>query len=276
MKRIPSELIAFMQENVTGITSQELAERVNAVFGTTYTADQIKTIKSNHGLKCGRKPGLPSGLPSKTYPAEIRDYILANYDGVGPTEMTARLNDRFGTTYNVRQLSAYYKNHKLICGLTGRFEPGHVPPNKGRKGYFSPGSEKGWFRKGQQALNHKPVGSERIDARDGYVLIKTAEPNVYRPKHKVIWEAANGSVPPGHVITFIDGNKQNLDISNLRMITQGENATLNKKGLRGGDTNLFESGLLVARLSHLIYRRTKEAKQNAKAIRRTKDLRRED
>lgn len=261
MKRIPLELIAFMRENVTGITSQELAERVNAAFDTAYTASQIKTIKGNYKLKCGRKSGFPAGLPSKKFPAEIRNYILANYKGVGPTEMTTRLNSLFGASYEKRQLSAYYKNHNLVCGLTGRFEAGHVPPNKGRKGYYAPGSEKGWFRKGEQSINHKPVGSERIDVKDGYVLIKTAEPNVYRPKHKVIWEAAHGSVPQGYVITFIDGNKQNLDIGNLRLITKGENATLNKKGLRGGDADTLDSSLLVVKLSSLTYRRTKETKK---------------
>lgn len=267
MKRTPQKIISFMRDNVAGITARELAERVNSAFGTVYTADQIKSIKSNYKLKCGRKGGPPSGSASKTFPSEIRDYILANYSGVGPKEMTARLNGLFGTSYEKRQLSAYYKNHKLICGLTGRFEKGHTPANKGRKGYCSPGCEKGWFRKGEQSINHKPIGSERIDAKDGYVLIKTEEPNVYRLKHRVVWEAAHGPVPQGHVLTFIDGDKLNLDISNLRLITKGENATLNKKGLRGGDADALESGLLVVKLSRLTYQRSKEAKKRGKAIR---------
>lgn len=28
--------------------------------------------------------------------------------------------------------------------------------------------------------NHKPVGSERIDSKDGYVLIKVAEPRTWK------------------------------------------------------------------------------------------------
>lgn len=259
MKRTPEEIIAFMRDKAAGASAQELAEKVNATFGTHYTAAQIKSTKSNYKIKGGRKPGIPTGSASKAFPSEIRDYIFANYLGCGPTEMTTRLNTVFGVSYEKRQLSAYYKNHKLVCGLTGRFEKGHVPPNKGRKGYYSPGSEKGWFRKGEQSMNHKPVGSERVD-KDGYVLIKTAEPNVYRPKHKVIWEAAHGPVPQGHVITFIDGNKLNLDISNLRLITKGENATLNKKGLRGGNAETLDSSFLVVKLSRLTYQRTKEAK----------------
>lgn len=261
MRRIPQDHLSFLRDNAANFTAREIAERMNAVFGTAYTESQIKSTKSNHKIRSGRKCGIPSGLPSKTFPSEIRDYIIANYNGVGPTEMTTRLNSLFGASYKTRQLSAYYKNHKLVCGLTGRFATGHVPPNKGRRGYYSPGCEKGWFKKGEQSINHKPVGSERIDAKDGYVLIKTAEPNIYRPKHKVIWEAAHGPVPKGHVITFIDGNKLNLEICNLRLITKGENAVLNKKGLRGGDAALFESGLLVAKLSSLNYRKMKQTKK---------------
>ena len=267
MKRTPREIIDFMRENVSGITVRDLTRRVNESFDTAYTYGQIKAIKSNYKLKCGRKPGIPTGLPSKTFLGAIREYIHANYVGVGPKEMTERLNAAFETSYTMQQVNNYYYNHKLNSGLTGRFRKGSIPPNKGRKGYHAPGSEKGWFPKGHIPVNHKPVGSERIDVKDGYVLIKTAEPNIYRPKHKVIWEAENGPVPKGHVITFVDGNKLNLDISNLRMITQVENAILNKKGLRGGGAELLEAGLLTAELSRLTYKRAKEAKNHAKAIR---------
>lgn len=47
----------------------------------------------------------------------------------------------------VTQVAAYIKKHKLKTGRTGRFEKGHTPCNKGKKGQYSPGSEKGWFKK---------------------------------------------------------------------------------------------------------------------------------
>lgn len=255
MKRIPGELIDFMRDNAPGIMAKELALLVNAAFGTCYTDAQIKTIKSNHGIRCGRKPGIPAGIPTKAYPKEIRDYIYSNFPGVGPTEMSERLNRSFGTSYSVRQLNTYYKNHKLNSGVTGRFEIGHVSANKGKKGYCSPGCERTWFIKGHIPQNHKPVGSERIDVKDGYVLVKTAEPHVWRLKHRIIWESINGPIPEDCMIIFVDGNRLNTDISNLRLITRAENAVMNKKGLRGGSAELLETGLLITKAARMIYQK---------------------
>lgn len=203
----------------------------------------------------------PKGLPTKTYPADVLNYILQNYRGVGHAEMAKRLREIFGREYTPGQIKSFYGNRKLNSGLTGRFKKGTIPPNKGRKGYCPAGCEKGWFKKGNIPKNHKPIGSERIDTKDGYVLIKTAEPNVFRLKHRVVWESINGPIPKGHIITFIDGNKLNTEISNLRLITMAENAIMNSKGLRGDNADLLETGLLVAKL-HQVTNRKKRQQRN--------------
>ena len=41
------------------------------------------------------------------------------------------------------------------------------------------------FKKGHVPKNHKPVGYERI-TRDGYIEVKTAEPNVFELKHRLV------------------------------------------------------------------------------------------
>lgn len=41
--------------------------------------------------------------------------------------------------------------------------------------------------------------------------------------HRLIWETFNGPIPDDMVIDHIDGNRQNNKLSNLRLITQGEN-----------------------------------------------------
>ena len=56
-------------------------------------------------------------------------------------------------------------------------------------------------------------------------------------------------------ITFIDGDKLNIQISNLRLITKAENAIINNKGLRGESPELFETGLLVAKLHQEVNRK---------------------
>jgi hypothetical protein len=41
-----------------------------------------------------------------------------------------------------------------------------------------------------------------------------------RLEHDVVWEQANGPIPPGHDIHHIDGDKQHNDLSNLVMLDQ--------------------------------------------------------
>lgn len=259
MKRYPKEVHQFIAQNVEGRTTKELVELVNARFGPIFTEGKMKSYKANHKLKSGTPCGLPAGRPTELYPEEIRKFIEQNHAGVGPKDMAELLNKTFGTNYTQAQMKSYYGNHDINSGLTGHFRKGHTPPNKGQKGYHSPGSEKGWFQKGHDPVNHKPVGSERVDV-DGYTLIKTAEPNIWTPKHKVIWEAANGKVPEGHVLTFLDGDKGNITLDNLALITMAESLEITRSGLRSSNPEFTKTGILIAKVKITRSKRKKSIK----------------
>ena len=92
----------------------------------------------------------------------------------------------------------------------GFFSKGHQPMNKATR-----------FKKGCIPKNHKEVGYERVN-RDGYIEVKTAEPNVFELKHRLVWIEYNGEIPPGYNIQFKDGNRQNVSIENLYMISRSE------------------------------------------------------
>jgi hypothetical protein len=67
-----------------------------------------------------------------------------------------------------------------------------------------------------------PVGTKRV--RKGYVEIKVAEPNVWRPRGHLAWERAHRRpLPSGWVIRRQDGDMANDDPSNLDAISRAEN-----------------------------------------------------
>lgn len=104
-------------------------------------------------------------------------------------------------------------------GGSGRFPKGHIPANKGAKGLKIPGSEKGWFKKGQICKNKKEVGSiSRLS--DGYWWIKIEDPKKWVQLHHHIWEEKNGPIEPGMLIIFKDKNQNNLKIENLQKISK--------------------------------------------------------
>jgi hypothetical protein len=75
------------------------------------------------------------------------------------------------------------------------------------------------FKKGARPVNWKPDGSERIDP-EGYTMIKVN--GKYLQKHVHIWNQHHGEVPKGSAVIFKDGNRQNLIIENLILVTRKE------------------------------------------------------
>lgn len=181
------------------------------------------------------------------YTPEERQFFIEYVPGHSHKEIQEAFIARFGWEITVQQVKGYIANHKLNTGRTGQFVKGQVSHNKGKKGEYAPGCEKTWFKKGHIPKNYKPVGSERI-SKDGYMEVKVADPNKWRLKHLVIWEQKNGLVPKGSCIIFLDGNKQNLDIGNLKMIRRKDLVRMNQNGLFSQFPELTEAGVHTAEL----------------------------
>lgn len=103
------------------------------------------------------------------------------------------------------------------------------------------------FKKGQQAHNHKPIGYEFL-RDDGYIEIKIAEPNKWVLKHNYIWEKEYGKIPKGYSVIFLDQNKNNFDLDNLKLIKRENMLTACSYRLFSKDKNVTETGILTAQL----------------------------
>lgn len=160
-----------------------------------------------------------------------------------PDTPMKRLTELLGRDKN----SIYYKAHSLglkrsaaylasehACrlrrgdnpGAAHRFSKGQTPWNAGIKGWKAGGnSVKTQFKEGQNPHNWNPIGHERL-TKDGYLQRKMTDTKCtrkdYRFVHHMLWEAVNGPVPPGHALAFKDGNKANITIDNLELLTRAE------------------------------------------------------
>lgn len=131
-------------------------------------------------------------------------------------------------------LKALCKRKGWMTGRTGRYEMGREPENKGKKMPYNPNSARTQFKKGNLPHNYRGPGHERIDSKDGYVIMIVEETNPWtgaetRPvhKHRYLWEKVNGPVPEGHVLKCLDGDKTNCDPSNWELVPQGMLPRLN-------------------------------------------------
>lgn len=113
-----------------------------------------------------------------------------------------------------------------------RFKKGNVPATKGKKQTefmtveAIERTKATRFQKGMKPHNHVEVGHQTL-TKGGYIVVKVAEPNRFELLHRWIWKIWNGPIPKGCVIAFIDGNKQNCAIENMKLITHAENMANN-------------------------------------------------
>lgn len=194
------------------------------------------------------------------YTDEMKQFILDNYKERYNQELADLFNQKFNTNITSRMIKSYKANNKLNSGLTGKFRKGQTPHNKGKKmpKEVYEKVKHTMFAKGNVPPNHRPVGSERI-SKDGYIEVKVAEPNKWRLKQRVVYEEAKGKIPEGCPIIFLDGNKRNFDIDNLRCITRSELLYLNCNGLNNSN-EITETGILMARLDRTKNKKKQELK----------------
>jgi hypothetical protein len=115
-----------------------------------------------------------------------------------------------------------------------RFKPGQEPWNKGRPFEAGGRATETQFKPGNRPHTWLPIGTLRISG--GQLERKTSEAKGannmrWTPVARLVWEAAHGPVPAGHLIVFKPGTKttvlQEITLDRLECISRGENGRRN-------------------------------------------------
>lgn len=153
--------------------------------------------------KCtvARYVGTATGIMMFKYTAEMQDFIRNNAYGKRWDELADLFNAEFGTNKTPRQIQS--QAHDI-------------------------GVRNGIQQKAHCLARYRPVGSTRLD-KDGYVVIKVADPCTWRRAQLVEWEKYHEPIDiRKDMLLFLDGNRQNYHISNLYKIPRKYISTLNK------------------------------------------------
>jgi len=189
------------------------------------------------------------------YSEEQRGWLMAYVPGHSAAECADAFNARFGTALTASQVRAFRKNHGVKSGRDTRFKPGHETyrPPKGTRS--SPATE---FKPGHVPWDKAPVGA-LVRKADGYLWRKVAETRPsrfgWRQEHRLVWERANGPVPEGCCVLFLDGDRSNVAPENLALVTRSQLSTVNRYGLLSQDPELTRAGLALADLKSALRRR---------------------
>ena len=153
--------------------------------------------------------------------------------------------------------SKWRLKHHLI------WEAAHGPVLSNYRIFFLDGDNRNFSLNNLQArhISVPPIGIERWVHSRKYTLIKVAEPDSWKLKHHLIWEAANGLIPAGHIIAFADSNSHNLTLGNLVLLSYSERGYMAQDGLFKAtiDQELFKTAVNVAKLGLAINKRHRES-----------------
>lgn len=106
-------------------------------------------------------------------------------------------------------------------GVSTRFAKGH---KRGKETQFKPG-----HRGGRAEQIYQPIGAERV--RDGYLYRKVRDDGPMHKRwemvHRLNWVAVHGQIPDGHVVVFRNGNRMEVEVENLELISRQQLAARN-------------------------------------------------
>lgn len=192
-----------------------------------------------------------------TYSKEEDKFLIDNVKGISLKELTTRFNGKFNLNLSESAIANRKNKLGLSSGITGgQFQKGNVPFNKGKKQieYMSKEaiekSKLTRFKKGNIPSNHRELYEERI-TKDGYIEIKIQDGKLnknWQLKHRYIYEKEYGKIPDGYNVIFLDSNKQNLDLSNLKLVSKAEDLIMNNNKLFTDNKDLTETGTLIAKV----------------------------
>lgn len=184
-----------------------------------------------------------------TWTDQERDVLRAMYPEYSAAECSAAMGLTVDQVQNQVHLLGLRKSREWIAARArerssrpdhgGRAHQfggeGFTPWNKGMKG-LQIGGKHSRFKAGQRPHTWRPVGHEVV--RDGQLWRKVTDEHRgakarfnFVPVAVLVWTAANGPVPKGHVVRFRDGMATTvaaaITLDRLELVTRAEHMRRN-------------------------------------------------
>lgn len=246
--------------SLRGLPGVEMAARFNAKFGMNKSWDALLTTAKNHD---------PTFRLSKDfYSEEENEWLIDNRPIYTIKALTKEFNKMFNKNRTVNAIGMQCERLGVYSNLSLKHRKGYKAWNSGiskeeRRTHFT---EETWnnsvFQPGIAVNKKYHVGDEVIKfngkRNKPYIYIKISE-NPTTPtykqwvaKHRYIWEQANGPIPKGYSIMFLDGDYTNCDLDNLICVPNGYLAAMNSRHWVTDDPELNKLKVKYCELTSLI------------------------
>lgn len=203
-------------------TWAEMCKEYNKIFGTDLERIRFK----NH---CTHDLGLR--VSNYFYTEEQKEWLKEKYPVLGAKKTTEEFNQKFKRKSSIHTI-------KEMCHSLG------LTLNEDTFAKYREDTTKAMvdYAKNVRASKVGTVGRPS----NGYDLIKTEDG--WKSLGKYLYEKNIGKVPKGHQVIFLDGNKENRDVSNLAVVPLSYQALMNTYNLRSSDAEITKTSVMWCEL----------------------------
>ena len=151
---------------------------------------------------------------------ELTEWLRENARNYTIDDLLVMVNKKFKETYTRLQLQKYLVRNKIEYKYKNK--------------------------KNSHNMSRLPIGTE-YTKKDGMVLVKIGR-NKWEYKQRYIYEQYYGKIPKNMYVIFLDQNRSNYDINNLRAITRRESSIISNQKIFSKSKEVTETAIEVAKL----------------------------
>ncbi len=167
------------------------------------------------------------------YSKEQIEFIKNNINGKTSYEIIEMFNNEFNILLTYQQLKHIKRKYNLKSNVNSRFKKNDIPHNK-RQLY------------------------DEFVSTDGYTYVKIKEPNTWVLKQKYIYEKYIGKIPKNKSVIFLNGNKEDFELSNLLLVDDCDKLVAKNLHLFSSESEITKTGLTLAKLINKTSKLNKE------------------
>lgn len=157
---------------------------------------------------------------------EQKEYMLSILADYSSKEIVKIMKEKYNVELVEYKIKHYRQRYGIKSNLKGGFKKGETKGNKNFK--------------------YHPIGYEYIDS-EGFIHIKIAE-NKWEEKQRYVYKQYYGEIPKGYNVIFLDHNRLNCNIENLKLVKNKDLLVAKNMGLISNNKELTELGILIAQL----------------------------
>ena len=166
---------------------------------------------------------------NRTFNKEMLDYLMEHGKEHIVKEWLDIVNQKFNQDFNIKELRGYFVKH-------------HIPMKyemKNRRNNAIP----------------SPIGSERI--KNGMYQIKISEHKWVNKQRHLYEKYYNVKLKDDEYVIFLDQDRTNFDINNLKVISRKESAYMIRNDLFSKDKDITNLSTLVAKYHYKLEEKQK-------------------